>query len=67
MSSRKVIRCRAISGQASIEYLIVCSTLVAALLIPIDENDKNVIELCIEGIKNLYVAFAYAKSLPALP
>lgn len=53
-------------GQASIEYLVVCGALVAALLVPL-ENQKNIMEICIEALREWYTAFAYAKSLSALP
>ncbi|GAB1043544.1 MAG: hypothetical protein SPiBPW_19110 [Shewanella algae] len=55
-------------GQASFEYLVVCGALVAALLTPIEsQGDQNVVELCLEALRAWYTAFAYAKSLPALP
>lgn len=54
-------------GQASIEYLVVCGAIVAALFTPINENDQNVMQICIEALRHWYGAFAYAKSLPTLP
>ncbi|WP_108946183.1 hypothetical protein [Shewanella halifaxensis] len=54
------------SGQASIEYIVVCSALVAALLTPI-QNNQNVMDICLESLKDWYTAFAYSKSLPTLP
>ena len=53
-------------GQASVEYLVVCSALIAALLTPI-EDSNNVMELCLDSLRDWYSAFAYTKSLPALP
>ncbi|WP_299570156.1 hypothetical protein [uncultured Shewanella sp.] len=53
-------------GQASIEYIIVCGALVAALLTPIS-NDKNIMEVCSEALQEWYAAFAYSKSLSVLP
>ena len=54
-------------GQATTEYIIVCGALITALLVPIDNNDRNVIEICLQAIRDWYIAFAYAKSLTALP
>lgn len=54
-------------GQAAVEYLIVSGALITALLVPVDNNDNNIIEICLQAIRDWYVAFAYAKSLPALP
>ncbi|GIU45243.1 hypothetical protein TUM4438_18280 [Shewanella sairae] len=53
-------------GQASVEYIVVCSALVAALLTPI-QNNQNVMDLCLDSLKDWYTAFAYSKSLPTLP
>ena len=53
-------------GQASVEYLVVCGSLVAALLTPIND-DKNVLEICGDTLTDWYTAFAYNKSLPILP
>lgn len=53
-------------GQASIEYLVVCGALVAALLTPI-ENDMSVIDVCVKALKEWYTAFAYTKSMTILP
>ncbi|MFT5235204.1 MAG: hypothetical protein ACI8SK_000319 [Shewanella sp.] len=55
-----------VRGQASVEYLVVCSALIAALLTPI-EDDNNVMEICIDSLRDWYTAFAYSKSLPVLP
>ncbi|MBW8183138.1 hypothetical protein [Shewanella nanhaiensis] len=55
-----------ITGQASVEYLVVCAALVAALLTPIDDN-SDVMDLCIETLREWYTAFAYSKSLSVLP
>jgi hypothetical protein len=55
-----------INGQASIEYLIVCAALVAALLAPVT-NEKNIMEICSEALQDWYSAFAYSKSLSVLP
>ncbi|WP_143562350.1 hypothetical protein [Shewanella sp. UCD-KL12] len=60
------IKKTSIEGQASVEYLVVCSALIAALLTPI-ENDNNVMELCLDSLSDWYTAFAYSKSLPTLP
>ncbi|WP_338726105.1 hypothetical protein V8687_22355 [Shewanella baltica] len=54
------------NGQASIEYLVVCGALVAALLMPVN-NQQNIMDLCINALREWYTAFAYAKSLSALP
>ncbi|KIO38128.1 hypothetical protein [Shewanella sp. cp20] len=56
-------RCR---GQASVEYLVVCGALVAALLTPVS-NDNNVLDLCADALTEWYTAFAYTKSLSILP
>ncbi|WP_417763369.1 hypothetical protein [Shewanella sp.] len=53
-------------GQASIEYLVVCGAIVAALFTPIT-NDQNVMQICIEALRHWYSAFSFAKSLPTLP
>ncbi|WP_242620342.1 MULTISPECIES: hypothetical protein [Shewanella] len=53
-------------GQASIEYLVVCGALVAALLTPV-QNDMSVLELCVQALREWYTAFAYTKSLTVLP
>ncbi|AZG72094.1 class III signal peptide-containing protein [Shewanella sp. MF05960] len=53
-------------GQSSVEYLIVCAALVAALFTPL-ENDKSVINTCAESLKEWYSAFAYNKSMSTLP
>lgn len=58
-----------LKGQSSVEYLLVCGALVAALLVPIDQSSggKNVVEVCLDALKTWYVAFAHAKSQPPLP
>lgn len=53
-------------GQASVEYLVVCGALIAALLTPIT-NNQNVLEICADTLVDWYTAFAYNKSLPILP
>ncbi|KVX01521.1 hypothetical protein [Shewanella frigidimarina] len=53
-------------GQASLEYIIVCAALVAALLAPVT-NEKNIMEICSEALQEWYTAFAYSKSLSVLP
>ncbi|WP_228290793.1 hypothetical protein [Shewanella cyperi] len=57
---------RSATGQASVEYLIVCGALIAALLTPI-KDDQNVMEICVQALRDWYTAFAYTKSLPDLP
>jgi hypothetical protein len=54
------------AGLASIEYLVVCSALIIALLTPV-ENNKNVMEIATEALQEWYSAFAYNKSLSTLP
>ncbi|QYK05995.1 hypothetical protein [Shewanella zhangzhouensis] len=56
-------------GQSSLEYLLVCGALIAALLVPInpDTDGRNVMEICRDALKTWYTAFAHAKSQPPLP
>jgi hypothetical protein len=56
-----------LKGLASIEYLIVCTALILALLTPVENGDKNVMEICVETLTEWYTAFAYSKSLSILP
>lgn len=55
-----------LKGQASVEYLVVCAALLAALLAPV-QGDNSVIDLCIQALRDWYEAFAYHKSLSILP
>ncbi|QYK01995.1 hypothetical protein [Shewanella psychrotolerans] len=53
-------------GQASVEYLVVCGALIAALLTPVS-NNQNVLEISADTLTDWYTAFAYNKSLSILP
>jgi len=61
-----MIGCKVNKGQSSVEYLIVCAALVAALITPL-ENNKSVIDSCSEALQEWYGAFAYSKSMSTLP
>lgn len=57
-------------GQSSIEYVIVCSALAAALFVPIKDDvaspDKarTTVQIILEGFQTAYQKFSYAISLP---
>ncbi|MCL2913861.1 hypothetical protein L2725_08650 [Shewanella corallii] len=54
------------TGQASVEYLVICAALLAALLWPW-EGDTSPIEMCVQALIDWYEAFSYHKSLSILP
>ncbi|MGX5201358.1 hypothetical protein [Aliikangiella sp. IMCC44632] len=60
-----------IQGQATVEYIVVCSALVLALFSPIPDGDpdtnESVIEILVEAVKTEYEAYKYANSVATLP
>lgn len=49
------------NGFATVEYLVVASALLLALLTPVVDG-KNAIDLLVEAFKNLYAGWAYVMS-----
>ncbi|WP_105171430.1 hypothetical protein [Pseudoalteromonas sp. T1lg24] len=64
-------------GQSAVEFFVVTGALVAALLMPIPENElggfleehqgHNALEILTQKIKDSYHAYSYAKSITPLP
>ena len=64
-------------GQSSVEFFIITSALIIALITPIPNNEmggflqqyqgSSVIEVLIETVKKNYAAYSYAKSVTPLP
>lgn len=48
-------------GFASIEYLVVASALLLAILTPVSDG-KNTVELLVEAFKDLYAGWVYVMS-----
>lgn len=49
------------NGFATVEYLVVASALLLALLTPVVDG-KNAIDLLVEAFKNFYAGWAYVMS-----
>ena len=57
------------SGQAMVEYVVVCGALAIALFVPIDDFDspdksRSAIEIVIDGLKLAYERISFALSVP---
>jgi len=50
-----------IKGFATVEYLVIVSALLLAILTPVSDG-KNSVELLIEAFKNLYAGWIYIMS-----
>jgi hypothetical protein len=50
-----------IKGIAAVEYLIIVSALLLALLTPVDSN-KNSLQLLADALKSLYAGWVYMMS-----
>jgi hypothetical protein len=48
-------------GFATVEYLVVVSALLLAILTPVSDG-KNTVELLVDAFKNLYAGWAYVMS-----
>ena len=55
------------NGQATFEYIVVTLALVAALLVPLPNENQNLAEKLIAAIKQEYQAYKYAHSVGSLP
>ncbi len=57
------------SGQAMVEYVVVCGALAIALFVPITDVDspdksRSAIEIVIDGLKLAYQRISFALSVP---
>lgn len=48
-------------GFATVEYLVIVSALLLAILTPVSDG-KNTVELLVEAFKNLYAGWVYIMS-----
>lgn len=54
-------------GSAIVEYVVVTSMALGALLLPLGNDHRNVVERLIDAIQREHAGFLYAASVPSLP
>jgi hypothetical protein len=57
------------SGQAALEYTVVCAALAFVLFVPIRDRDspesaRTTVQILLEALQTAYENFSYALSLP---